>query len=324
MMRGDLDSIDFDDPDHVWALVPISDNTYYYNEYPTPHLLTTKWGQGSPWNNYAPVSGFDSSEHCPTGCTAVAMSQIIYYCHYNLYKPNWLYHGAQVYGTAYGGVNDNLTYIPGTYVPNSTHWDDMAIDTLSFLSGDNADYVSQLMVDVGHQVGMTYSPLGSGAPVTKSGFNHYEIYCDSCYYNTSTVISCLLSNKPVVVRASINEGIMEFFFPSGHAWVIDGLVSAVTEHVQTYEWRRLSELTSNNYILYTDEQMMMIDPDVYSGKPVQEITRSNQYYYLMNWGYDGRYDNVFYGVNDNIWTYVNENNVSLNFQYNKLIWYDFR
>ena len=200
---------------------------------------------------------------------------------------------------------------------NSTHWDDMAVDLSSYFVGGSADYVGQLMADVGHQIGMNYGPNGSGAYVTITGFNHYGIYCNSSEYNSSTVVSCLLSNKPVVVVASTTEDC--------HAWVIDGLHSMVTEYVQTFEWRRLSELNSYNYPihLYTDEQMAIIDPNVFSGKTVQEVTYYRQYFYKMNWGYDGSGDEVHYGVNDNVWTYVGTNG-NYNYQFDKTIWYDFR
>lgn len=317
LMRSDLDSIDFDDPDHVWALVPVSNNTYYFNEETIPHILTTKWGQGYPWNHFVPKSGIDTTKYCPTGCSAVAMAQIIYYSHYNLNMPNWLYHDARTSGKAYDTGIDSTIFFPGTFVSNSTHWDDMAVDRSSYFVGGSADYVGQLMADVGHQIGMNYGPNGSGAYVTTSGFNHYGIYCNSSDYNSSTVISQLLSNKPVVVVAYTTE--------DGHTWVIDGLHSMVTEYVQTFEWRRLSELNSYNYPihLYTDEQMAIIDPNVFSGKTVQEVTYYRQYFYKMNWGYDGRGDEVHYGVNDNVWTYVGTNG-NYNYQFDKTIWYDFR
>ena len=45
-----------------------------------PHLVETKWGQEYPWNVKSPL-GVDASSNivrCPTGCSAVAMAQVIY------------------------------------------------------------------------------------------------------------------------------------------------------------------------------------------------------------------------------------------------------
>ena len=320
LIMSDLDSIDFDDPEHVWAIVPVSENDYCYND-SIPHILTTKWGQDDPWNKYVPLKGTGLSIHCPTGCSAVAMAQIIYYCHYNLNKPSWLYEGAHVTGT-YNDPNDPIDYNPGTYVANSDHWDDMAINYVSYwLIGLNADYVGQLMADVGHQIGMSYTAAKSSAPMSSNGFAYYGINCNTDDYSSSIVISYLLSYKPVAISAVAHEWDYGIILDRhGHSWVIDGLNQGIRDHVITYEWRRLSELSSNNYPLYTEEQMMFIDPDVYSGKTFQETTRYTQNYYKMNWGHDGYGDNVLYGVNNSDdWVYNN-----LNYKHNKHIWYDFR
>ena len=43
---------------------------------PIEPLITTQWGQGSPYNNLCPeIDG----EHCVTGCIATAMAQVMYY-----------------------------------------------------------------------------------------------------------------------------------------------------------------------------------------------------------------------------------------------------
>lgn len=318
LLRDALDSIDFDDPEHIWALVTLSEHDYYYNDTIVPHILITKWGQNDPWNWDVPFkgAGYAPDEHCRTGCSAVAMAQIIYYCHYSLNKPHWLYHGAMATGTC-NDPNDPISFTPGTYSPYSTHWDDMAVDTTGLRYNFEYDYVGQLMADIGNEIGMTYTPTKSSASVKTSGFNHYNISCSSGSYNSSTVISNLLLNKPVVVSAVAYD---QNSVSHGHSWVIDGLDAMVTEHVITYEWRRLSELNSNNYPLYTEEQMMYIDPDVYSGKTFQESIRYNQYLYKMNWGHDGYGDNISYGIYDSdSWIHYN-----LNYNHNRKIWYDFR
>lgn len=320
LIMSDLDSIDFDDPEHVWAIVPVSENDYYYSE-SIPHILTTKWGQQDPWNWNVPYcgAGYEADSHCRTGCSAVAMAQIIYYCHFNLNKPLWLYHGSKVIGT-YNDPSDPISFIQGTYHSNSTHWDDMAVDTTGTRYDFEYDFVGQLMADVGNQIDMSYSPTRSEADITVSGFNHYGIYCDTGSYNSSTVIANLRSNKPVAVGAFAHISLFGLIQYDGHSWVIDGLSQAIRDHVITYEWRRLSELSSNNYPLYTEEQMMYIDPDVYSGKSFQETTRYSQYYYRMNWGADGMDDDILYGINgSDAW----EHN-GANYHHNKEIWYNFQ
>jgi hypothetical protein len=53
-------------------------------------LLVTTWGQGSGYNDYTPASSrSDYNYHCPTGCVATAMAQIMYYWHYPANAFNW-------------------------------------------------------------------------------------------------------------------------------------------------------------------------------------------------------------------------------------------
>ena len=44
-------------------------------------LLTTRWEQGSPYNNNCPVAP-SSSNHCLTGCVATAMAQVMRFYQY--------------------------------------------------------------------------------------------------------------------------------------------------------------------------------------------------------------------------------------------------
>lgn len=42
-------------------------------------MITTKWGQSTPFNNLCPQSPNDPEIRCVTGCVATAMAQIMYY-----------------------------------------------------------------------------------------------------------------------------------------------------------------------------------------------------------------------------------------------------
>lgn len=52
------------------------------------HLLSTKWGQGTPWNVSAPYTNGSMTSHCLTGCGPVAVSQVLYYLHGKIGKPS--------------------------------------------------------------------------------------------------------------------------------------------------------------------------------------------------------------------------------------------
>ena len=324
-----VDSIDFEDEEHVWVQCPICsyDNTYYTNT--TEHLLETRWGQWEPWNSYVPHAGSGNHVHCPTGCSAVAMAQILYFSHYNLNKPDWLYHDAQISGISYSDDNYAVTYTPGTLVTNSPRWGDMAIDNYHYWIGDNPDYVGQLMADVGYRIGMVYAPDGSRAFVSKNGFSQYDLCCDSSAYNQSVVESCIRSDKPVVITAYTDRSwLFGYHYSGGHTWVIDGFTTQQIDHTDVYEWRRLSEVESDQYFMYTEDQALSLDPDLYSGKRIIVTTSASSSYFKMNWGWDGSHDDELFGVGANIWTTVDQdedgNDVEYDYRYNKTIWYDFR
>ena len=110
----------------------VASDTVYYS---VPHLLNTKWGQGHPWNYKCPY-GFDSEGTmvtCPTGCTAVAMAQVIYYMHYFKGKPSGLYHDIECNGISYNEDNYNITFSRGGYTENSPRWDLMAHNPMGHL-----------------------------------------------------------------------------------------------------------------------------------------------------------------------------------------------
>lgn len=53
---------------------------------PIGHLLTTRWHQNSPYNQYIPLRE-NGKEHYPAGCSPVAVAQYFYYWHNKYGKP---------------------------------------------------------------------------------------------------------------------------------------------------------------------------------------------------------------------------------------------
>lgn len=107
-------------------LLPPDDPTICYgafHETKNP-LLTTEWGQGTGYNNYAPNLGCSNylNGNAPTGCVATATAQIMKYFQHPL-SYNW-------------------SDMPNNWGTNST---------------------SLLMANIGTSVGMKYSCDGSGA-----------------------------------------------------------------------------------------------------------------------------------------------------------------
>jgi hypothetical protein len=98
-------------PESHWELINVS--AQIVSTTTTGPLLTTKWGQGPPWNACVPNSK-DYTTRCPTGCVAVSGAQIFYYLHNRLDVP------ASTYSSGYcNGWSDEQSGIWNVIFNNS-------------------------------------------------------------------------------------------------------------------------------------------------------------------------------------------------------------
>ncbi|MBI5585886.1 MAG: C10 family peptidase [Deltaproteobacteria bacterium] len=110
-------------------------------------LLTSTWNQDSPYFNYTPVY---NSAHCPVGCTATALAQIMYY-----WKHPVRGQGSHTYNWVRGAMDLSANF------DHDYDWADM---NDHYAGGEPWDAVARLMSDAGIAVDMDYcSPLGSAA-----------------------------------------------------------------------------------------------------------------------------------------------------------------
>lgn len=298
---------------YKWAVVSYTycDSETYSNV--CPHLLTTEWGQGDPWNTKLPVDTSVGAK-CPTGCTAVAIAQILYYMHYEFNKPLELYHNISVSKTSISGKTENIGFARSDKNANSTRWDQMAL-MASSLSGHS--YVGDLMLDVGNRVEMEYSGGGSSASISQDAMNHYGISYEESDFDYQIVKADIINSKPVKVTAYRNtsNGL------AGHAWVIDGIAQRTRHFVTekrfeyTDNWMHESEY----YESFDDLRYRYNINDEFD-VVVEEGGTSVTDFLLMNWGYDGAYnDDYFSTYPSTAWTIFTDRN----YEYDKTIYYDF-
>lgn len=178
-------------------------------------LLTTYWGQESPFNSYCPLIG---TTRAPSGCVATAISQCMYY-----YK--WPEHGrgSTSYKSTYGGTTHNLALDFDTVMLD---WDNMVPNYNLAHTYDQASAVATLMYSVGVGVHMQYNLTGSGSDymTAASAMIKYFDYAESvCYYEReyyeldrwiSKIHRELAAGRPVPYSGSNNV--------EGHAFVADG------------------------------------------------------------------------------------------------------
>ena len=154
-----------------WWLNAIQESmaNYVYSAATTPSkvtavapLLTTKWGQGTPFNNYAPLFK-DNKTKAPAGCVAVAMAQIV---NFNKYpesaKFSSYYTISDRSDTTY--VNVERTYkwpykdAYGYYIAEGD-----TVSSKSSYTPNQGNQIAYLCLDCACAVAMNYTPSGSGA-----------------------------------------------------------------------------------------------------------------------------------------------------------------
>ena len=193
--------------------VTLPDTTRFKPSVPT--LLTSEWGQDTPFWNMCPVLNGDT---CVTGCVATAMAQIIYYNRFPVH-----------------GIGQNSDYFHGSYLDVNFGEATYDFDSMRDLyyqeeyTQAEADAVALLMYHCGVAVSMEYDPEGSGAfsqeacQSMKSNFG----YSDASYlmrYSYSEkewmniIYDELSNNYPVYYSGSDPDP----YDGGGHAFVIDG------------------------------------------------------------------------------------------------------
>lgn len=304
-----------DNGSYHWKMVVNTQLSGIYVTDYVPHLISTKWGQGYPWNeelpnDYCIIDG-DSIQlgKCLTGCVAVSISQIMYYWHHTFGYPNRLYHDVSVNGWQQWlqFTQSNVSITTSNLNHYSTRWDDMP----QYSSGNHTDYVGDLMLYIGKNVYMYYSSLSSVADINTNIFQDNNMAFSSSLYHYPTISDCLDSSKPVIISA------FPYGSNSGHIWIIDGKLSRVYTYQTSRIWYELDDgnihgIVPEGTYYYTDEEAHAIDPDIYDGKTTYTYNSTSNNYLLMNWGYDGLYDDAEYSsfvnwhpnnVNEPIYSY---------------------
>ena len=287
-------------------------------------LIQTKWGQQDPWNNEM-FRGYDSNGQlgkCILGCASVAMSQLLYFSHFSLGKPNGLYHDVSVYGLKYSVDYGEQGITRGSYNSNSTRWDDMAETE----NDNHTDYVGDFIMDVGFTIGTKYwveeSPVEN---YSANSFNNYGILCEERTFSADTVHHYLSLGLPSLITAARIRYNYVFFYDYNkyHVWIIDGWRRHQYTSYLTHQWILLnSEDDLMNYSLDGSEDFFDYDIGLIESGGNQYTYSSFSTYtssFLMNWGVNGSYDSIEYGINPNSWTADNKT-----YQYDARIYCNFR
>ena len=194
-----------------------------------PHLMSTQWDQGSPYNRYCPLKT-DGSGRVPAGCTAIAGAQLLYYLHSLYGLPMTMYSEADCYGY----VNGFQVFY---YNNTSSVWSQMTTTNQTFSMLEEVPE-SPMISYIGSLISMDYGDNGSGALISdlvSHVFNPMGYSCSYGTYNESIVKNSLLNEIPVIAGA-----FSSWIFGTGHDFVIDGY-KITRIHTTTYHYYRTTD-----------------------------------------------------------------------------------
>lgn len=216
---------------------------------PISPLLTSRWSQDEPYNNYCPIY---SEEKCVTGCVATATAQVLYY-----------------YGKKRGVPTTTSKAIPGyTTAAYSLAVGEKAVRTFDWLkmndtypSTDEAnEEVARLMEYVGAGLKMDYRPGSVGGSsayhvnipyVLTEYFGYDKSACrvnrnDYSYGDWISMMYEMLSDGNPVLYDGHSTG-------GGHTFVLDGYAEEDYFHVN-WGWGGDSDGHFKLSVLYSDKQ----------------------------------------------------------------------
>lgn len=283
-----------------------------------PHIISTKWGQGWPWNECAPYATASYSFRCAQSCAVVAYAQILYWLYANADNPIPEYSYGYCDGISnIAHPNDYTMYFDENSLSTSV-WSQMALDALDNMHSHQ--YVAVLMAHLGEVLHEEYNKYGSayatsqddihGSQVSDANFISNDVgnafgivYHKLTSQFTDEVCSNLLNGIPSIVKGE------SYGAADKHAWIIDGLLRN-THNITTYFiYDPYDTYDPENQSSQTEE-----DPDEEEGGslhiPAGYLVRTTETpytesFYRMNWGHDGDGDSHLCAV-DGDWVFISD------------------
>ena len=245
-----------------WEFLSVTTEEEVYDS--IPHLTSTPWHQGFPFNVYCPIDKDSNNvlKRSPAGCVAIAGAMMLYYLHCKDGVPEQ----SPSEGSCTGYVYDN-TYVQSFWAPSSSTWSSM--NPSFFILNNNA---ALFIGDIGKKLHMDYHWDGSGAvteDLVDSVFLAYgwnSLYID--HYDANVIRNSLIDGYPVVCGGFREARGVDRI---GHVFLVDRYKRYRTKTTVTYEW-------------------VSDDPDpeapTYLIPPYEEVTYSSPHIskYSMNWG----------------------------------------
>lgn len=190
------------------------------------NLHTAEWGQGAPFNRFCPLD--TNGKRTITGCTATAISEVMYFHRYPIAGT----------GTLPGYSKNNGITIEDRPLGHEYQWDKMLpkYKNVSY-TDEEADAVARLMSDVGvmcqakYGASSTSASSKNGVPLLATYFG-YDKGVTFYFHNYLTdaqwkeaLLEELGQGRPMICYANVPAG------GAGHNFVIDGYDESGRFHV---------------------------------------------------------------------------------------------
>lgn len=253
---------------------------------PVLPMITTKWGQGEPYNNLCPKY---RDRNLYTGCMATAMAQIL-----NYYQSDTPGYDKIEYVDSYTKAEISVDFTKIDY-----DWDNM-LDSYSMeeYSEEQADAVARLMADTGAALKSEYGYSETSASMAYVAFDRYYNYNCEFWVRKwvptdvwiETVRNELKTGRPVLYGGSTGW--------SSHAFVIDGMDADGNVHINWgwngtddgyYDINFCNPPTEEDGGYYSQHQMLVgLRPRTEDDEPYEEKCLIAGYTELVN-HYNGPY-----------------------------------
>ncbi len=218
----------------IWNKIeqePISKTNFSSNS--VAPLITLKWDQGVPYNNYCPPNSHGPGGHCVTGCVATAMAMAMKYYNY----PEHGQGTKEFYWVDLDTVDYEHTYY---------RWSQMT----AVANSQSGDAIAELMYHCGVSVNMNYGPDGSSSftewvpDAMRNNFRYhpsirYKERIHFSDYDWDILIRDELNNSRIIIYSGTGTG--------GHAFICDGYQDTCFYHFN-WGWSGYA----NGYYYYND------------------------------------------------------------------------
>ncbi len=228
------------------------------------HMISTKWGQGAPFNQYCPKNPDIPGLRAPAGSEAVAGGQVVYWMHQENDGCPEVYGSA--YCTAYFGPNMDWDLME-QFDKSSSNW-------AYFQTSDSTRMAAVMLANIGKDIQMEYGAnysYGDLYDLKNCLYAEYGLESQDMAFNNGVdnpydhILQSVQECSPVIVHsAGDNQGTLPYTF------IVDGYRTGINYLYSSY--------------IFTPDPGYSLPYSIY-GRVVHSATPVTQV--CMNWGSNG-------------------------------------